>query len=100
MATTNIVIAFLGTATAILVPPLAIRFLIWRKPINTGWIRLIISLVFYIPNLVVVSHLGRNGALDIFILIGIWVCYDILKYKNKDQQKGAIEAVRKKLGYD
>lgn len=88
------------TAFAIISLPVIVRFVLWRKPINQGWIRLVLSLSFYIANLMFISYLGRNSALDISILVGIWVCYDILRYKDKKQKLEDAKNERRKLGYD
>jgi hypothetical protein len=88
------------TAIAIVSLPVIVRFVLWRKPINQGWIRLLLSLAFYIPNLMFISYLGRSSALNFSIFAGIWVCYEILRYKNKAQRIEDALKERKNLGYD
>lgn len=100
MTSTQIILSLLVTWVVILVPPMIIRFLILRRPIKLGMVLFIISLVFYMLNFMMVSFIGRDGTLDISILLGIWVCYDILKYRDKNQLIDEANNERKKLGYD
>lgn len=81
------IFGFFVTWVLILTPPVLIRFAVLRKPISSKVIAITISAALLILNFAVFAFLGSRSKTHAVLFLGAWVCFAILRYRNKDQMK-------------
>ena len=65
-----------------LLPPVIIRFFVWKKPLRK-WPAIIVAGVFWMINLIIFGLLGSQGKNHFEIYLIAWLSYQILKYGHK-----------------
>lgn len=96
----ELLISFIFTWAVILTPPVIVRFIFVRRPIESMNIAAAISGGLYFINLLLFIALGSQSKSHAVLILGAIVCYNILKYETKEQTRRRLLEERKRLGYD
>jgi hypothetical protein len=96
----ELLISFIFTWAVILTPPVIVRFIFVRGPIESMNVAAAISGGLYFINLLLFIALGSQNKSHAVLILGAIACYNILKHETKEQTRTRLLEERKRLGYD
>lgn len=98
LSPTDLYLSFAITWIIVIAPPAIFRW-IFGKPLYKPFAVAAATFLFLV-NVIIFTALGSQSKSHGALVLGVFVCYYILRWQTKASAGGGISAQRKRLGYD